>query len=165
MGAPNYTTLNRGVNRLNLDLDDSLVMSNEPTYIAIDSTGVQVHRSGDWIRKRFKVRKGYLKVHVAVNVETKQIIALDVTREYIHDGTRLKGLMEESSRRVDVKGVIGDGAYNSRRNFNILDKKGIEPIIKVRRNAVKRLGGCPARRKALIMQRSAQKGGGGNACS
>ena len=36
-----------------------------------------------------------------------------------------------------MKGVIGDGAYDSRRNFNLLDERGIEPIIKVRRNAVK----------------------------
>jgi len=36
-----------------------------------------------------------------------------------------------------VKEVIGDGAYDSRRNFNILDESGIEPTIKVRRNAVR----------------------------
>ena len=62
---------------------------------------------------------------------------MEVTREHVHDGTRLKGLVEESSKRVDVKGVIGDGAYDSRRNFNLLEERGIEPIIKVRRNAVK----------------------------
>ena len=26
-----------------------------------------------------------------------------------------------SSKKVDVKGVIGDGAYGSRRNFDLLD--------------------------------------------
>ena len=55
LAAPDYATLNRRVNRLNLNLDDSLVMSDEPVYIALDSTGVKVHRSGDWIRRRFKV--------------------------------------------------------------------------------------------------------------
>jgi len=66
--------------------------------------------------------------------------------------------VEEASKRVNVKGVIGDGAYDSRRNFNLLDERGVEPIIKVRRNAVERLRGCPARRKALIMQRSGSEG-------
>jgi IS5 family transposase len=154
LAAPDYTTLNRRVNRLNISMDEALVSSDGPVYIALDSTGLKVHKSGDWIRRRFKVRKGYLKVHIAVNVETRQIVALEVTREYIHDGTRLEGLVEESSRKVEIKGVIGDGAYDSRRNFNLLDEKGIEPIIKVRRNAVKRLRGCPARRQALTMQRS-----------
>ena len=51
-------------------MDEALVSSSEPVYIALDSTGIKVHKSGDWIRRRFKVRKGYLKVHIAVNVET-----------------------------------------------------------------------------------------------
>lgn len=151
--APDCTTLDRRVNRLNFNLDDSLVRSDEPVYIALDSTGIKVHKSGDWIRRRFKVRKGYLKVHVAVNVETRQIVALEVTREYVHDGTMLERLVEGSSRRVDVKGVIGDGAYDSRWNFNLLAERGIEPIIRVGRNAVKRLRGCPSRRRALTEQR------------
>ena len=153
LSAPDYTTLDRRVNRLNLNMDDALTSSDEPVYIALDSTGIKVHNSGDWIRRRFKVRKGYLKVHIAVNVETRQIVALEVTREYVHDGTRLENLVEESSRKVEVKGVIGDGAYDSRRNFNFLDEKGMEPIIRVRRNAVRRLRGCPSRRETLTTQR------------
>jgi len=151
--APDYTTLDRRVNRLNLNMDEALTSSDKPVYIALDSTGIKVHNSGDWIRMRFKVRKGYLKVHIAVNVETKQIVAFEVSREYIHDGTRVEGLVKESSRKVEVKGVIGDGAYDSRRNFNMLDERGIEPVIKVRGNAVERLRGCSARRKALTEQR------------
>lgn len=151
--APDYTTLDRRVNSLDLNMDEALTSSDKPVYIALDSTGVKVHNSGDWIRMRFKVRKGYLKVHIAVNVETKQIVAFEVTREYIHDGTKLEGLTKESSRKVEIKGVIGDGAYDSRRNFNLLDEMGIEPVIKVRGNAVKRLRGCPSRRKALTEQR------------
>lgn len=51
----------------------------------------------------------------------------------------LEKLVDKSLRNVDVKDVICDEAYDSRRNFNILDDKGIEPIIRVRRNTVKRL--------------------------
>jgi hypothetical protein len=76
--------------------------------MASDSTGIKVHKSGDWIRRRLKVRKGHLKVHIAVNVETKQIVALKVTREYVRDGTRLEGLVKDSAKKVDVKGVICD---------------------------------------------------------
>ena len=31
-------------------------------------------------------KKGYLKIHVAVNVKTKEILALEVTDEKVHDG-------------------------------------------------------------------------------
>ena len=69
LAAPDYTTLDRRVNRLDINLDDALTSSDEPVYVALDSTGIKVHKSGDWIRRRFKVRKGCLKVHIAVNVE------------------------------------------------------------------------------------------------
>ena len=49
--APDYTTLDRRVNRLNLSIDDALISSDEPVYIALDSTGIGVHKSGDWIRR------------------------------------------------------------------------------------------------------------------
>jgi len=67
--------------------------------------------------------------------------SLDVTREYVNDG-----------KRVNMEGVIGDETYDSRRNFKLLDEKGIEPMIRVRRNAVEG-SGCRARRRALTMQR------------
>jgi len=42
-------------------MDKALLSLDEPVYIALGLTGVKVHKSGDWIRRRFKVRKGYLK--------------------------------------------------------------------------------------------------------
>ena len=33
-----------------------------------------------------KKKKGYLKIHVAVNTKTKEILALEVTDERVHDG-------------------------------------------------------------------------------
>jgi hypothetical protein len=34
-----------------------------------------------WIRKVWKVKKGYLKIHFAVNTKTKQIVSMHVTSE------------------------------------------------------------------------------------
>ena len=38
-------------------------------------------------------RKGYLKIHVAVNIKTKEILALKVTDEKVHDSKMLKKLV------------------------------------------------------------------------
>jgi hypothetical protein len=59
------------VNKLDLSLEDMLIMSNSPVTIA--ASGVKVHNSGDWIRRIWKVKKGYLKVAVDI----KQIVAID----------------------------------------------------------------------------------------
>ena len=63
---------------------------DEPVYVALDSTGVKVYKSGDRIRRRFKVMKGYLRVHIAIDFETRQIAALEVTESTYTTGRGLK---------------------------------------------------------------------------
>ena len=41
--APDYSTIDRRVNRLEIDLDESLVRSNDPVSRAVDASGVKVH--------------------------------------------------------------------------------------------------------------------------
>jgi hypothetical protein len=41
-----------------------------------------------------KNKKGYLKIHVAVNINTKEILALEVTDDKVHDSNLMKNLME-----------------------------------------------------------------------
>ncbi len=59
--------------------------------IALDSTGIKVaNRGGEWMRHKWHVRKGYLKIHVSVDIKKKRILSLEVTNEEVHDGKMLK---------------------------------------------------------------------------
>jgi hypothetical protein len=58
----------------------------------------------------------------------------------------LQPLVEEASRKGKIAKAIGDGAYDTRSNFHYLAEKGIEPVIKVRRDASNRAGGCVPRK-------------------
>jgi diadenosine tetraphosphate (Ap4A) HIT family hydrolase len=55
-------------------------------------------------------RKGYLKIHIAVNIKTKEILALEeVTGEKIHDSSRmLNKLVDEVLKAVppDEKNIV-----------------------------------------------------------
>jgi len=44
--APDYSTIDRRVNRLQIGLDEGLVKSNNPVSITVDSSGVKVHNRG-----------------------------------------------------------------------------------------------------------------------
>jgi hypothetical protein len=84
-------------------------------------------------------KKGYLKIHVAVNIKTKEILALEVTDEMVHDGTILKKLINhvlDSQDKKKIKSILADGAYDSNNNFRYLEKKRITPGIKVRSNSI-----------------------------
>jgi len=151
--APDYSTIDRRVNKLVISLDDSLVKSNAPVSIAVDSSGIKVHNGGDWIRKVWKVKRGYLKIHFAVDIKTKQVVSIDVSSEKVHDGKRLKRLVNRAKESIRVKRVLGDGAYDSRANFNFLSNEHIKPVIRVRSNAVPKSKNCQARKLAVIEQK------------
>jgi flagellar biosynthesis/type III secretory pathway protein FliH len=54
-------------------------------------------------------RKGYLKIHIAVNIKTKEILALEeVIDEKIHDSKMLKKLVDEVLNAVppDEKNIV-----------------------------------------------------------
>ncbi len=54
----------------------------------------------------------------------------------------------------DVDRAYGDGAYDSRANFNLLDANHIDPAIKVRKNASRKAKGSFARKEAVIQQQN-----------
>jgi hypothetical protein len=152
--VPDYSTIDRRTNRLDVRLDESLVKSNSPVTIAVDSSGIKVHNGGDWIRHVWKVKRGYLKIHFAVDIKTKQVVSMDVSSEKVGDGKRLKRLVNRANESVRVKRVLADGAYDSRANFNFLSSKRIKPVIRVRSNSVPKNKGCQARKLAVIEQQA-----------
>ena len=81
---PDYSNISRRINRLDIKIssDDDVNKSNlfdDYFIIAIDSTGIKVSNRGEWIRHKWNVKRGYLKIHVAVDIKKKRILSLIVT--------------------------------------------------------------------------------------
>ena len=95
---PDFTTINRRINRQDIKIkegEQKQKFEDEYIVIAIDSTGIKVTNRGQWMREKWHVKKkGYLKIHVAVNVKTKKILSMKVTDEHVHDGKVLPELVE-----------------------------------------------------------------------
>jgi len=144
--VPDYSTIDRRVNRLDIKLDEKGY--GDDIVLAVDASGIKVSNRGEWIRHIWKIRRGYLKIHIAVDVKQKKILALKVTDEKTGDGRMLKPLVDEALKKGKVTKTIGDGAYDTKRNFRYLTAKGIEPVIKVRKNTSSRAGGCMPRKLA-----------------
>jgi len=79
-------------------------------------------------------RKGYLKIHMAVDIKKKRILSLEGTSEEVHDGNMLKKLVDNASEKNSLKSVFADGTYDSNNNFRYLLKKHIKPGIKTTSN-------------------------------
>lgn len=144
--TPDYSSMAWRTQRLNVKLNDDLTKPNDEVVIALDASGIKVSNRGEWMRHKWKVRRGFLKIHVAVDVKRKRILALEVTKEKVADGRRLKSLVEKASKQAKITKTIGDGGYDSKTNFRYLADRGIEPVIKVRKNSSGKAGGCIPRK-------------------
>jgi hypothetical protein len=130
---PDYSTINRRVNKLDIRINKRI--GNDDIVIVLDSTGIKVTNRGEWLPHKWNIRKGYIKIHVAVDIKKKKIVSLEVTTEEVHDGMMLKKLIENAAENNDVKRVIADGAYDNNENFRYLSDNDIEAAIKVRKNS------------------------------
>ena len=147
-----YSGLRRRILSQPVDPYKDLKDTTEPVTIAVDSTGIKVEKAGGWIERKHGKKKRYVKLHFAVNTVTHEVVAMEVSTDDMHDVKALPGLVEEAGRNVRVAKLIGDGAYDSGEVYDLLESRGIEAVIKPRRNA--RLGAGPlARRRAVALIR------------
>jgi hypothetical protein len=160
--VPDYTTMWWRVVKVKVRLNPEVNLEKDLITIAVDSTGIKVTNRGEWIREKWnnnnnnnnnnKKRRGFIKIHVAVNVRTKKILSMEVTKEDVYDGKMLKKLVDNVSENKDVKKVLADGAYDSKDNFRYIDKMKIEPIIRVRKNSSTKAYICMPRKMVVIEQ-------------
>jgi len=150
LGVPDYSTICRRINNFSPKFERSLRGLGDDVVVAIDASGIKVTNRGEWRRERWggKSERGYLKVHIAVDVKTKQILAVEVTDERTGDIKKFKPLVERASERAKLRLALADSAYDSRENFNFLEDRGIEPGIKIKHGASGKARGSLARRRA-----------------
>jgi hypothetical protein len=133
--SADYSGLRRRILRTDLSPFEELKGSGEDVVIAVDSTGVSVHKAGGWVERKHGKKKRYVKVHLAVDVETKEALAMLVTTDGTHDSRALPELLRRAEHYGRVSRVYGDGAFDSSRVYELLERKGIEAVIKPRRNS------------------------------
>jgi hypothetical protein len=158
---PDYSRICRRINQLNIKIDDDddtkkSSLHNDYFVIAIDSTGIKVSNRGEWIRHKWNVKRGYLKIHIVVDIKKKRILSLQVTSEKVHDGKVLPELIDDITIKQNkvVETAIMDGSYDSNKNFQFLSFRGIQPVIKVRKNSRCRKTNHYLRNKTVKMQKN-----------
>jgi len=54
---PDFTTINRRINKLNIQINNNKVSEDEYLIIAIDSTGIKVTHRGQWMKETNGIQK------------------------------------------------------------------------------------------------------------
>ena len=150
--SADYSGLRRRVLGIDLSPYEDLEGSDD-VVIAVDSTGVRVHKAGGWVEREHGKKKRYVKIFFAVDVETKQALALMVTTDGTHDSRVFSKLLRKAERHRRVSKVYGDGAFDNSEIYELLESKGIEAIIKPRRNSRLDTPSEPRRRAVTLYKR------------
>ena len=138
--SADYTTLFRRIKLLDLSLKVNSESLSEDVVVAVDSTGIKVTNRGEWMREKWKIRRGWIKVHAMIDVKTNQILGLEVTDESIQDEQMFKPLIEQVTTcddEIKIQQVLGDGAYDRNEIFNLMEDNDIRSGIKTRINAAR----------------------------
>ena len=132
--SADYTTLWQRITKMELNVP----IPENDIVVALDSTGIKVTNRGDWMREKHGVeRRGWIKVHVVVDVKTRKPITFAITDEKTADHEMAKPLLEN----INMEDALMDGAYDKEEVFKFLKGKGVKlPGIKIRKNAVVKAG-------------------------
>lgn len=117
--------------------------------LIIDSSGFKLTQRGDWLSTKWPhKRKGWLKMHVAIDAERMNVVSLSITDLHTPDIREFRKVLYPVIGRASS--VYGDKGYESRKNFEYLSNKGIKAVIPPRSNArsLSRSGG-PARGRVV----------------
>jgi hypothetical protein len=144
INVPSYPTLWRRCS--SLEVSAHVIKDTRDRIVAVDSTGIKVTVRGQWMREKWKVHKGWLKLHVLTDVNTNEILSFAVTDERSGDAGHMLTLVDTAmaaGHRI-IK-VLADGAYDTYENWNGMKERRIEFITNIRKNARRNSRGCMIR--------------------
>ena len=129
------------IEEMNRDAGDGIT-------VIIDSSGFKITERGDWLSSKWnRKRKGWMKMHIAIDGDSMNVVSLTITSEHSHDTREFRKLLHPIVGKAKI--VYGDGAYDSRSNFNYLFNKGIDAAILPRENSSTLSRGSPSRAKVV----------------
>jgi len=122
---PDHTTLSRRLKKLN-DVRFRRLATDRPIHLLIDSTGLRIHVGH--MRKPPK-RRAWRKLHLAVDADTGEIVASDLTGRRTGDSARVPALLGQIDHRVTS--VSADGAYDTKSVYEAAQVKGDGQAVRV----------------------------------
>jgi len=124
---PHYTQLCRRASELKVQYYSTKSRDN-PTDLVVDSTGLKIYGEGEWrIRlHRKQKRRTWRKLHLSVDLTTRETVAIELTDDRVHDSSILPRLIKEQK---NISKVYADGSYVSKDCFDAIAEIGGTPMI------------------------------------
>ncbi|QRM35666.1 IS5 family transposase [Microvirga sp. VF16] len=133
--VPDHTTFSRRSADLTIA---AALKADGAVNVVIDSTGLKVFGAGEWHLEKHggKPRRSWRKLHLAVDPDTGEILASELTSSEEGDASLVGPLVEQIDRPLSA--VLADGAYDGEPVYQAVavHSPGAEVIIPPRSTAV-----------------------------
>ncbi|WP_376967668.1 IS5 family transposase (plasmid) [Azospirillum sp. A26] len=108
--VPDHTTYSR--RSADLKVASALSRTDGPVNVVIDSTGLKVFGKGEWQLEKHggQARRSWKKLHLAVDPDTGEILASELTTTQDGDASLVGPLLDQIKRPIGT--VLADSAYD-----------------------------------------------------
>lgn len=128
----NHSTIIKRLNELDINLD----FDKSKSYrVAVDGTGNKLTNRGEYITKKWRVSRDWIKVSIVIDRFTQDLLDVEVCIDKDFSDADLAKKHLENLQDVKIEDFAGDGAYYEEELYSLLNKKGIQPVIKMRSDA------------------------------
>jgi hypothetical protein len=112
IGIPDHTTFSRRSPGLALASALAQAQRTGPVHVVIDATGLKVYGAGEWLAEQHgdRGRRTWRKLHLAVDPETGEILAAELTTTEEGDAALVGPLLDQITG--PIASVTADGAYD-----------------------------------------------------
>ena len=127
-----HSTIIERLNQLDLVLD----FDRSKSYrVAVDGTGNKLTNRGEYITKNWRVQRDWVKVSIAIDRFTKELLDVEVALDKEASDSKLAKKHLANLQDVKLIDFAADGAYYEENLYEILKEKHIQPVIKIRSDA------------------------------
>ncbi len=109
LAVPDHTTLSCRASKPSTQgkLYGDRIPQNGPIHVLIDSTGLQVYGAGLWLEEMYgaKFRRGWRKLHLALDADSRDIIAHVMTDQQAGDASQIELPLASSLQMVHIMAI------------------------------------------------------------
>lgn len=142
-----YSQISRRLNELDLTFpveNNNIVFDD---VVGCDGTGIKVSNRGEWMRHKWKIKRGWIKVVTLANKKGK-IIDVEVGTETMSENFAFRRMLKLHKNSIGT--AYGDGTYDTKANFELCRQLKINPVFKIRKNASSNANGSMFRKEFVM---------------
>ncbi|WP_027681781.1 IS5 family transposase [Rhizobium leguminosarum] len=124
IAVPDFSTFSRRSKGLVLPSVKPRTRTSGPVHLVVDSTGLKILGESEWLENKHKTkakRKRWRKLHLGLDLVSREIVCSDLTADDVGDPTALPGLLDQTGGPADK--FIADGAYDGAPTRDLLAER------------------------------------------